>query len=195
MIQEQLNDTPLVETTREHFLKKIKEGSSIYPHYPQHINEVKKWAFKILPYYPEADAEIVLLSVWLHDIGQADGDYKADHAIKSEAETINFLSKEGYPQDKIQRVAHCVRAHRCKDIQPNSIEAKILAAADSASHMTDIPYIVMINQSHLTRKDVLEKLERDFRDTNNYLPQQLKPQIEQLYASWKSLLEVIPKAE
>lgn len=195
MPKEQVTNTPLVEAAREHFLTKIKEGFPIHPYFRQHVEEVERWTRRILPYYPEANTEIISLSVWLHDIGQADGDYKVDHAIKSEAEAISFLSKEGCPEDKIQRVAHCVRAHRCKDVQPNSIEAKILAAADSASHMTDTPYVVMMGQSHLTRKDVLNKLERDFRDTNNFLPPQLKQEIEQLYVAWKSLLEVFPKAE
>lgn len=186
-------DAPVIGSTKEHFLTKIREGHPVHPYFQQHVEEVEKWARRILPYYPEADTEIVLLSVWLHDIGQADGDYKVDHAIKSEAEATSFLSKEDYPKDKTQRVAYSVRAHRCKDVQPNTIEAKILAAADSASHMTDIPYITMIRRDNTTRQDVLDKLERDFRDTNNYLPTQLKPQIEQLYTAWKGLLEVYPK--
>jgi 23S rRNA maturation-related 3'-5' exoribonuclease YhaM len=187
--------TPIIDATREHLLTKIKEGHPIHPYFQRHIEEVENWANRILPYYPEADTEIILLSVWLHDIGQLDGDYKVDHAIKSETEAISFLSKEKYPEDKILEVAHCVRSHRCKDVQPNSVEAKILAAADSASHMADIPYILMMGQSNLTRQDVLDKLERDFRDTNNFLPIELKPQTKQLYKAWKGLLEVFPKAE
>lgn len=195
MANERLDNTPLVEATREHLLIKIKEGHPIHPYFQRHVEEVENWAHRILPYYPEADTEIVLLSVLLHDIGQLDGDYKVDHAIKSEKKAISFLTKEKYSESKILKVAHCVRAHRCKDVQPNSTEARILAAADSASHMADIPYILMMGQSHITRQDVLDKLERDFRDVNNFLPQELEQETEQLYVAWKNLLEVFPKAE
>ena len=61
--------TNLIEATREHFIKEMSEGNPIHNWFPHHVEQVEKWALKILDYYPEADREVVLLSVWLHDIG------------------------------------------------------------------------------------------------------------------------------
>ncbi len=186
------NNTPILERARNHFVKTISEGTPIYLYFPQHIREVERWARRILVFHPEADSEVVLLGVYLHDIGQADGKYTEDHAVKSEAETIQFLTSEGYPNERIKQVAHCVRAHRCRDVQPETLEAKILASADSTSHMTDVVYIIMLSQTHLTREHILEKLRRDYRDIN-FLPDELKQELQPLYEAWEKLIKVFPK--
>ena len=183
----------LIKEVRAHFIKTLEEGEPIYRFFPEHVSKVQEWTLLILPHFPKADKEIVLLSVWFHDIGHADGKVDEDHAIKSEAETIKFLEARGYPKEKIDQVAHCVRAHRCKDIPPETIEAKILVAADSASHMTDHVYLDMMGQERLSRQDVLDKLKRDYRD-KIFLPEELQPKIDLLYQRWKGLLEVFPKS-
>lgn len=155
---------------------------------PRHVENVEKWAKNLLLKYPEADNEVVLVSVWLHDIGQALGRRSEDHAIKSEIETKNFLKKLNCPEDKINAVAHCVRAHRCNDILPKTLEAKILAGADSASHFTDINYIV-----HLTddgREYVNSKIERDYRDIGIF--PELQKELSPVYKAWKELIKVFP---
>jgi hypothetical protein len=172
--------------------KAIAEGHPLYPYFDRHIAGVDQWAKKILPFFPEADSEILLLSVQLHDVGQADGKYEEDHAIKSEKATIQFLSEKKYPKDRIEKVAHCVRAHRCRDVQPATVEARILAAADSASHMTDFVYIMMLGQDHVDKKGVLAKLDRDYRDVQ-WLPDELKQELKPLYAAWKDLILAFPK--
>jgi len=129
-----------------------------------------------------------LLSVWLHDIGQLFKPKEADHAIKSEKEARRFLSEVGLAPEKIERVAHCVRAHRNKDVSPETLEAKILAAADSASHMTDICYIDMVQSGE--KESVLAKLDRDYRDVA-FFPE-LKKEVTPLYRAWKELLGVFP---
>jgi HD superfamily phosphodiesterase len=183
-------DQSFLKKTKKCFLEAIKNGKPIYDFFPRHVAEVEKWAKRILKNFPHADEEVVLLSVWLHDIGQADGDYSQDHAIKSEKEARRFLSSLKLPSEKINQIAHCVRAHRNKDIKPKTLEAKIVAAADSASHMTDINYLVML-QDGISKKEVLEKLDRDYRDIK--LIPQLKRGLEPLYFAWKKLLEIYPE--
>ena len=56
---------------------------------------------------------------------------------------MQFLQENGIDQTIIDQVAHCIRAHRCKDVQPQTIEAKIVAFSDSASHLFDSFYIDM----------------------------------------------------
>lgn len=127
----------------------------------------------------------MLISVWHHDIGQATGGEEPDHAVTSEAEARRLLAAAGLSPDGIEEVAHCVRAHRCRDVQSKSLEAKIVAAADSASHMTDINYIVMA--SGVSARRALEKLERDYRDVG--LVPDLRDEITPLYEAWRRLLD------
>ena len=179
----------IVEKAKIHFLETFeKKKSPIYSYLPRHVAEAEKWAKKILQKYPKADEKVVLLSVWLHDIGQAIGDDNDDHAVNSENEARRFLRVIGMAPEKIEKVAHCVRTHRCKDIQPESLEAKILAAVDSVSHMTDFCYIDMI--SKYSKDFVLAKLKRDYRDIG-LLPE-LQKEITSLYEAWKKLLSVYP---
>ena len=154
---------------------------------PRHVAEAEKWAKKILQKYPKADKEIILLSVWLHDIGQTIGDNN-DHAVESEIESRRFLVNEGVSSEKIERIAHCVRAHRCRDVQPETLEARLLAAIDSISHMTDFCYIDMASTN--TKEVALEKLERDYRDIGLF--PKLQKEIILLYQAWKKLLSVYP---
>lgn len=179
---------------KKHFLDKFEKGKeTTYPYLSRHVETVEKWANKLLRGYPEANKEIVLLAVWLHDIGQTFGNVDEDHAKKSEIEARLFLTSVGYPKDKIDAVAHCVRAHRRKDVKPKTIEAKVLVASDSASHFTDINYIV-----HLTddskghdRDYAISKIERDYRDLD-ILPN-LKEELTPLYRAWKELFKVFPE--
>lgn len=179
----------IIEKAKLHFLETFeKKKDPIYLYLPRHVAMAENWAKKILQYHPEAEGEIVLLSVWLHDIGWAIGGQEIDHAIKSEIEARRFLSGLGFASEKTERVAHCVRAHRCKDVQPETLEAKILAVADSASHMTDINYIVHMSDG--LRDYAFAKLERDYRDIGLF--PELQNQLTPLYQAWKQLLSVYP---
>ena len=174
---------------KEHFLNTVKSAGSEYDYLLRHLPLVEKWAKKLLKMYPQANEEVVLSGVWSHDIGQVIGDKKADHAINSEVEVRRFLEIMNVDDEIINQVAHCARSHRCKDIQPNSLEARILAVADSASHMTDIVYIDMFNRGDYDAG--LGKLERDFRDVGIF--PELQTKMKPIYDAWKKLLEVYPR--
>lgn len=166
----------------------LKPNSKKWSYLPRHLAQVERWAQKLLLENPEALGEVVLASVWLHDVGLLTGPEETDHAINSESETKRFLPTIGASEEFISRVAHCVRAHRCRDVQPESIEAKILAVSDSASHMTDTVYIEMANRGE--REAALAKLERDLRDVSLF--PELREKMTSLYQGWKNLLSVYP---
>lgn len=174
---------------KEHLLNTVKSAGSEYDYLLRHLPQVEKWALKLLATHPEANKEIVLSGVWSHDIGQVVGSKEIDHAINSETEIKRFLRELNVNEDIIDQVAHCARSHRCKDVQPNSIEAKILAVADSASHMTDIVYIDMFNRGDFEAG--LGKLERDFRDVGLF--PELQTDMTPLYEAWRKLLGVYPR--
>lgn len=164
-----------------------KKKDRICAYLPGHIESVQKWSEKLIKDYPKANKEILLLSVWLHDIGHALSTH-TDHHIKSEAEARKFLKTIKLDPEKIEKVAHCIRAHRCKDVKPETIEAKILAAADSVSHFTDGCYMDMLMNT--PKRQTLKKLDRDYRDVGIF--PKLKKEISPIYKAWKSLIKVYP---
>lgn len=178
-----------IEKTKEFFYKKVKDFGSDPYHLLPHVPEVERWANFVLEKHPEANKEIVILGVWLHDIGHYPI-LNIDHAITGEKIALEFLKSINLDKVKIERVAKCVRRHRCKDILPEAIEEKIIAFSDSASHMTTPMYFDMMmrdkNDPNPAVYDAINKIERDFRDLS-YFPE-IKEQMRELYEDWKRLL-------
>lgn len=192
---ERLEQSSVVEAAKQHFLATVESIRIEHPgvsFYPTHVAEVERWAKRILKRHPEADEEIVLLGVWLHDIGNLIGDKQIDHAKRSETEVNVILPKLGLAQDKIEAVAHCVRSHRNSDVTPSTLEARIVAAADSASHMTGDAYLPSVGMKR-TVGSSLAKLGRDYRDID--LIPGLKEELTPLYNSWVALLNAYPNFE
>jgi uncharacterized protein len=83
-----------------------------------------------------ADLEIVRTAALLHDSqGSAPGsvgEERAEHHIASAEFAGEVLLEKGWPQEKIQAVQHCIRAHRFrgKEDAPETLEAKVLFDAD-----------------------------------------------------------------
>ena len=81
-----------------------------------------------------ADLEIVRAAALLHD---ADGttpgsDVRLEHHLRSAEFAETILKAEGWPEERIKAVQHCIRAHRYRDDRepPETIEAKVLFDAD-----------------------------------------------------------------
>jgi len=102
-----------------------------------------------------ADIEIVRASALLHDAeGPGVGDSRLEHQHASAQFADGILSDEGWSDEKISEVQHCIRAHRFRDQseQPQSIEAKVLFDADkldaigAVGAVRAIAYAVMAGQ-------------------------------------------------
>ncbi len=178
---------PIIKMAKNHFVDLYNKSGDPNP-YIEHVSGVEKIVGKILKDFPEADKNILFIAVWLHDIGSFLGERDV-HEINSEKESRRFLADQGLDDDSIEKVAHCVRAHRCGNVKPATIEAKILAVADSAEHLVAGPYINMMHK--YGKEFVIGKLERDFRDIG-LLPN-IKNDFTRLYEAWKNLLEIIPE--
>jgi len=174
----------------ELFNEMIKNNKDVY-NLGSHIVELKKWLEKICKKHPNLDHEILLLSVYLHDIGHYPVNENEDHAVTGERISRQFLLENGYDIQKTEQVLHCVRSHRCKDVMPNSEEAKAFAFMDSASHLTDRVYLSMFQDG--LHKESLKKVERDYRDLVFY--PEIKKELEPVYLAWKSLLSSLIKFE
>ena len=81
-----------------------------------------------------ADLEILRAAALLHDAAGAApgaGGGRQTHEQASADLAAEVLRREGWPEDRIQRVAHCIRAHRYRSVEaPGTAEAKILYDAD-----------------------------------------------------------------
>ena len=98
-----------------------------------HIERVYKMSER-LALAEGADLEIVHAAALLHD---ADGttpgsDARLEHHLRSAEFAGRVLGEEGWPDDRIKAVQHCIRAHRFRgDAEPPAtIEAKCIFDAD-----------------------------------------------------------------
>ncbi len=79
-----------------------------------------------------ADIEIVRKAAELHDIARD----KPNHSIEGAKMVRELLKKEGYDDEFIEKVTHCIEAHSFSTgVSPETIEAKILSDADKLDAM------------------------------------------------------------
>jgi uncharacterized protein len=81
-----------------------------------------------------ADLEILEIATILHDIKKPEEMQLKGaicHAVEAAKESRKILEKFSFPEEKIDKICHCIESHRNKnEIVPNSLEAKILFDAD-----------------------------------------------------------------
>ncbi|AMQ18096.1 HD domain-containing protein [Thermococcus peptonophilus] len=80
-----------------------------------------------------ADLEVLALAALLHDIARPleDSGKVEDHALEGARIARRYLRSLGYPEDKVEAVAHAIEAHRfSRGPKPATLEAKILSDAD-----------------------------------------------------------------
>ena len=187
--------TQIVSKAKGLFYKTIENFGSDPYDFKTHLEEVEKWARYMLKRYPDADEEIVMLGVWLHDIGFYPIPCDIDHQVRGEERARKLLVEEKYPKERMERVLHCVRAHRCSDVQPETLEAKMIAFIDSASHFTYWVYFdIARSVKEGKRKNVSHlkgKIDRDLRELDLF-PKE-KKKLMGLYKAWKKLIEEYEK--
>ncbi|AFL94571.1 hypothetical protein containing HD domain 1 [Thermococcus cleftensis] len=80
-----------------------------------------------------ADLEVLALASLLHDIARPleSAGKVEDHAVEGAKIARRFLTSLGYPEEKVEAVAHAIEAHRfSRGPEPKTLEAKILSDAD-----------------------------------------------------------------
>lgn len=181
----------MIEKIRQYVKEQCKKetnffGMSAYNH---HFVSVVKYA-KQLAQKTGADKEIVEIAAWLHDIGSILGDYE-NHHLSGAIYAEKLLTELNYPLDKIDKVKHCIVAHRgSKDIPRETVEAKCVADADAMSHFDNLS--ALFNLALVLRKKSIDdskefiknKLERSW----NKLTPQAKEIIRPKYEAMKILL-------
>jgi uncharacterized protein len=81
-----------------------------------------------------ADLGVLKLAALLHDVGRNEEDAsngRVCHGRAGAALARRVLKEQGLDEDTVERVAHCVRAHRFrKGVPPKTLEARVLFDAD-----------------------------------------------------------------
>ena len=99
----------------------------------EHIYRVLYNALAIAQEEQNVDYDILITACLLHDIGRIDQikDPSLCHAQVGSEKAYRFLLELGMEEDFAQQVRHCILTHRFrKNLQPQTVEAKILFDAD-----------------------------------------------------------------
>lgn len=101
-----------------------------------HLEIVEKITLELLEKYPEADRDIVMVMVWLHDYGKIlDFDNQYDRTLTAGYEKLLELEFEDtFARRAIDNIALLDRKMEV-DLHEAPIEVQIVASADGLSHM------------------------------------------------------------
>ncbi len=159
----------ILETVRNHVYEKYhndkrEDGINMYDIHVKYVVEYAKQLAEKL----NANEEIVEISALLHDIGRLDGTEDNHHTIGAQYAQM-YLTSLGYPQEKIERVKHCILAHRGSlSIPRETVEAECVASADAMAHfrnISDMFYFVYHDLGESLDKGkqmIKDKLERSY---------------------------------
>lgn len=139
-----------------------------YFDYKYHLLPVVEYAAKLAEIC-DVDKEVVELSAWLHDIGRIKFGAR-NHELTGAAEAERILRQFGYSDEIIEQVKHCILAHRGSgSIQPQTMEAKVVATADALAHFDMfLPLLTAMGRRGKAKDDkriyrwIYEKMERDW---------------------------------
>jgi uncharacterized protein len=114
-----------------------------------------------------ADLEIVRAAALLHDVEgsatQGGNEGRVSHQHESAGFACQVLQQEGWPEERIQAVLHCIRAHRYRDRSepPQTLEAQVIFDADKLDVLGAIGAVRTVAFSVVNRLPVyLEPSER-----------------------------------
>ena len=110
------------------------------------------------------DKEVLLLTAWLHDTGYTKG--IENHEESSCIISSEFLSQQGYDDQKIKKVANCIRATK-RHFEPKTLQEKIIRDADS-SHFAQKSYIKTADylREELSLLEIVQYSSKEWQNAN-----------------------------
>lgn len=167
----------IVEEIRNFVEDECKKPTSKYGYdpFPAHFVPVHKYAKKLAEEL-NADVEIVELAAWLHDIGSIING-REEHHITGRDIAEEKLREFNYPEERIEKIKHCIFAHRgSQNILRETIEAQIIADADVMSHFDNIagPFKAAFVYENLSQIEAMESIRKKCINMYNKLSKEAK---------------------
>lgn len=141
-----------------------------------HIQRVYQMATRIAK-AENADLQIVQAAALLHDAeGSAPGEDnstgRANHHLSSAEFARQILLQAGWPEDRIEAVLHCIRAHRFRSgrEEPATIEAKVLFDADKLDVLGAVGVARTVAYAALDGQPFLAPVSDQFKKSGQKLP-------------------------
>ncbi len=126
----------LLDRFKKHVISKAKKPSFIHHRWfvSYHLEIVEKLSLELCLRHKEADKDLVLLLVWLHDYGKMI-DFENQHK-KTLTEGRKTLSRIGFPKRTIDKAIDFAGLIDKKEtLEKAPIEVKIVSSADAAAHL------------------------------------------------------------
>jgi uncharacterized protein len=99
----------------------------------QHLHRVWHSAQQLLRHYPQADALVVMVACYLHDLVNLPKNHPERQLASRQAAALAGvrLAEAGFPPERLAAVAHAIEAHSFSAaIVPQTLEARIVQDAD-----------------------------------------------------------------
>lgn len=125
-----------------------------------------------------ADVELVCAAVLLHDAvdptaaAQPHAEARLDHHQASARFARQVLQSEGWSDERIAAVEHCIRAHRFRDDreQPQTLEAQVLFDADKLDAIGAIGVARAVAYAAAHNQPAYAEPSEQFRQTGSLQP-------------------------
>ncbi|MEA2007943.1 MAG: HD domain-containing protein [Chloroflexota bacterium] len=148
----------------------IIEARSWYPDYDPahgfaHIRRVYDLCER-LGQEEGADLKILRAAALLHD-AKSGADVREEHHIASAEFAEQVLHAEGWSDEQISAVQHCIRAHRFRDQteRPQTIEAQVLFDADKLDAIGAVGVIRVVAYAILHEQEIYVSPSEQFLST------------------------------
>lgn len=164
-----------------------------------HVMRVYQLALKLAKDEKDIDLDILKMAVLLHDICRVKEDKDATgkicHAKLSAKRAKGILKKLKYPREKIDKIVHCILAHRYRTgIKPEIEEAKILFDADKLDVIGAIGIAKTFIIAGWYKQDVFKDVELKRYRQENIKGKRIKDVIKHTpFIEYKTKFKYIPK--